>query len=127
MSILWVQMPCTSNFLIPCPTLSLYIEWQFWQRPPEAPLAVAWQSLRSLRVDAAESQLPPLHLHTPSLESFEVLCYDDSFHHSGTPSIEEIIEIICRDSVVKLRRLYIMDAMFAWAPHPDDAAQVGSS
>ena len=79
------------------------------EQPLEAPLAVALHSLKNLHVAAAKStaQLLP-HLHTPALESFE-LFGSDGFE---TPSMEEIIDIICRGGVVKLRRLNLIKGTF---------------
>ena len=79
------------------------------EQPLEAPLAVALHSLKSLCVDAPKStaQLLP-HLHTPALESFVLFC-SNGFE---TPSMEEIIEIICRGGVVKLRRLHLIQGTF---------------
>ena len=68
-------------------------------------------------------QLLP-HFHTPLLESLALVCYDGR-RLEIPPPIDDIIDIICRDGVVKLRRLYIMDGKFE--PHHDDVVQVGSS
>ena len=85
------------------------------EEPLEAPLTVTLQCLKSLHVDASKSTMQLLpHLHTPSLESLALFCYDGC-RFDISPPIDDIIDIICRDGVVKLRRLYITDGEFE--PH----------
>ena len=79
------------------------------KQPLEAPLAVTLQSLKALHVHTNESAMQLLsYLYAPSLESLEIDCH----RGSPTPSMEGIIEVICRDGVVKLRHLHLIFGAF---------------